>query len=219
MKSYFLIFLFVSVSHFAKAQDTIKFNKPKSPIPAELLAGNNRLYYQLIFNRKITKNNKVGLLNISSLAADYKNDISKNEYLTTNVLYYEIYKGFSVHTGASFNTVEGIKPCIGLQYFYANKSFLLLYLPTYFYLHDQKIANLVILEYKPRLNKNWSIYTRLQASYAHNTEKNSHTRSYVYARLGLTYSNYTFGIGTNSDWYGPKKSFKNNDGFFLRVTI
>ena len=173
----------------------------------------------MIIKRNITSNNKLGVLNISSFSADYKNDISKNEYLSSTALYYNIFKGIAVNTGATFNAAEGIKPFIGLQYFYASKTIMILYLPSYYYLEDRKLSNLVMLEYKPKISRKWSVYSRLQGFYAHNVETNSHARSYIYARAGLTYSNYTFGLGINSDWYGQKKLAKDNYGLFMRLTL
>ena len=220
MKLYVSVFLIVILSSYSKAQDSIvKIIKQKSPIPAEILVGNNRLYYQMIINRNISENNKLGFLNISSYTADNKNDITKNEYFSSTIIYYNIYKGISVNTGGTFNSSEGIKPYLGLQYMYSNKTISLLYFPSYYFIGYHKITNLAMIEFKPKLNKKLSIYSRLQMTYSQNIEKNLHVRSYLYGRLGLTYNKFTLGAGLNFDWYGEKKSLKENYGAFFKVNL
>lgn len=58
----------------------------KPPVTVEFLAGNNRLFSQIIVNKPITENQKLGILNISAFYADYTNDFSNNEYLNVSAL-------------------------------------------------------------------------------------------------------------------------------------
>lgn len=204
-------------SYTLNAQDSSGLTK--SPVPAEILIGNNRLFYQIIINKKITKNNKLGYFSTSSFAADYNNEISKNEYLTTALLYCNIFKSLSVNSGATLNTIEGLKPFVGLQYTYTKKNIMFFYLPAYYYLSSQKISNFAFIEYKPGINNHWAGYSKLQVNYIYDIGKNYHFRSYIYSRLGLTYSNLTFGAGANLDWYGETKKLKENYGLFLKLNL
>ncbi|CAN5247653.1 hypothetical protein BH23BAC2_BH23BAC2_07980 [soil metagenome] len=202
-----------------KAQDTTNSNIIKPPVTIEFLAGNSRLFSQLILNRSITKNQTFGLLNVSSFAANYENNGSNNEYFSFSALNYRIGNGFSVNAGGTFNTAEGLKPLLGMQYTYSNKELLIIYLPAYYYLHSRKIFNLILLEYRLKITNKWSSYSRLQANYQYDFEISSHFRSYLYLRLGATYKNITFGAGTNLDQYGPNKAFKENYGAFIKLNL
>lgn len=203
----------------AKAQQIKDTTKLKPPVTAEFLAGNNRLFSQLIVNKPITEDQKIGFVNIVSFAASYKNDFTKNEYLNISALYYKLTKRISIKTGISLNTAEGLKPLAGLQYMYANKSVSIVYFPAYYYLHNHKIFNLLFLEYRPKIENNWSGYSRLQANYQYDIEHKKHFRSYLYLRLGATYKNITFGAGANLDRYGAKKIFRENYGAFLNLKL
>lgn len=202
-----------------KAQQKTDTTKLKPPVIVEILAGNNRLFSQIIVNKPITENKKVAILNISSFAADYQNDVSKNEYLNTAILYYKFTNRLSINAGVSFNTAEGLKPMVGLQYIYSNKNISIVYLATYYYSHYHKIFNLLFIEYKPKIKNNWAIYSRLQANYQYDIENKNHFRSYLYLRLGATYKNITVGAGANLDRYGAQKAFKENYGAFINLKL
>lgn len=212
-------FFIINLSQILKAQDTIKITSSRSPIVAETLIGNNRLYYQMLMKRKFTTSSKAGFLSISSFAANHNNDIAGNEFMANMIIYHDISRRLAINTGAMFSSIEGLKPNIGFQYSYANKRLFFLCVPNYSYLHDHKLSSLAIIEYNLRLNGQWSVYSRLQGYYAYNTEKGSHYRSFAYGRVGLTHSVYTLGLGGNADWYGPRKLFKDNIGVFVRLSI
>ncbi len=202
-----------------KAQDISNSTLPKPPVTIEYLAGNNRLFSQLILNRSLTKNQTFGLLNVSSFAANYEKNNSNSEYFSFSTLNFKIGKGFSINAGGTFNTSEGLKPLLGIQYTYTNKGFSVIYLPAYYYLRSRKIFNLLLVEYKLKITDKWSSYSRLQANYQYDFDINSHFRSYLYLRLGATYKNITFGAGANLDQYGPKRVFKENYGAFIKLNL
>jgi hypothetical protein len=76
----------------------------------------------------------------------------------------------------------------------------------------------VMAEYKPEINENWKIYSRVQGLYAQNLNSGEHARSYLMLRLGLSYKDIRFGLGANWDAYGPEKQSKQNYGVFLAAT-
>lgn len=213
------LFIFWLAFNYTNAQDTTKIVNTKPPISAEFMAGNNRLFSQININKPITENRRLGFLNVSSFAADYGNNLANSEYLSFSALYYKNIKGFGLNTGATFNTAEGLKPFVGLQYTYTNNNISILYLPAYHYLHSRKIFILLIVEYKPKITEKWSAYSKLQSNYQHDLETDNHFRSFLYLRLGATYKNFTFGTGTNLDQYGVKKVFKENYGVFVKFNL
>jgi hypothetical protein len=84
---------------------------------------------------------------------------------------------------------------------------------------DRNVDGVVLVEYKPRINERWRFYSRLQGMYAHNTEKGTHSRSFATARAGFSFKDFTFGAGTNIDYYGPIKHNENSFGGFISCLL
>jgi hypothetical protein len=200
------------------ASDSTKVIRSSPPFPIEILVGKQRMYYQLLMNRKISNNGKIGLINISSYSSDLNIDISKNEFLTSSAIYYNLFKGLGLNIGASFNSIEGLNPYLGVQYFYSDKRITLLLMPSYSF-YQSKLATLLMLEYRIPLGKGWSFYSRFQGFMAIKPETSDHMRSYAYGRLGASYQQYTCGLGINSDWYSINKLSKNYLGLFIRIAL
>ena len=114
------------------------------------------------------------------------------------------------------NSVEGFSPIIGPQHNYASGKVLAITVLSYFLNgnHDLKLFGLY--EYKPTINENWSIYSRLQFVYNQNLIEGSHNRSYLYLRGGVKKNSLIFGIAANFDWIGQNKIYKDNYGVFVR---
>jgi len=65
----------------------------------------------------------------------------------------------------------------------------------------------------------WRFFSRLQVLYGFNPRSGDHARSYLVARAGLNYREFTFGVGANIDYYGPVRRNENNIGVFLSVQL
>lgn len=200
------------------AQDSIVNFKPKTVFVEEMI-GDKRQFLQLMVNKVFVEKKKIGLLSISSYAADYKDNLGNNEFQNTSLIYHHLFKGISINSGASFTSVEGLKNFVGLHYMYQSKILSLIYMPSYYFINNHKISNFALIEYKPSINENWSVYSRLQLHYNHDLENGNHFRSYAYSRLGLTYKYFSFGLAHNFDRYGADKNTKNNIGVFLKLTM
>lgn len=200
------------------AQDSTSNFKPKT-ISVEEMVGDKRQFLQLMVNKVVVEKKKIGLLSISSYAADYKDNLNNNEFQNTTLIYHHLLKGISINSGASFTSIEGLKNFVGLQYMYQSKTLSLIYMPSYYFINSNKFSNFALIEYKPVINENWSVYSRLQLHYNHNLENGNHFRSYAYSRLGMTYKYFSFGLAHNFDRYGANKSAKNNYGLFLKLSI
>jgi hypothetical protein len=212
-----LLSVFLGVQHLY-AQDSISVFKPK-PISAEEFIGDKRQFFQIVVNKLFVEKKKIGLLSISSYAADYKDNLTNNEFQNTTLIYHPLFKGIGINSGTSFTSLEGMKNFVGLQYIYQSKGFSLIYMPSYYFTNTHKISNLALIEYKPEISANWSLYTRLQLHYNYDVENGNHFRSYVYSRLGLSYKYFSFGLAHNYDRYGADKNTKNNYGVFLTLTL
>lgn len=200
------------------AQDSTAIFKPKT-VSAEEMIGDKRQFFQLLVNKVFVEKKKIGMLSISSYAAEYKDNIGNNEFQNTTLIYHHLFKGISINSGAGFTSVEGLKNFVGLQYMYQSKKLSLIYMPNYYFINSHKISNFALIEYKPAINKNWSVYSRLQLHYNHDLENGNHFRSYAYSRLGLTYKYFSFGLAHNFDRYGADKNNKTNYGIFLKLDL
>lgn len=219
-KSHLIPFLFAVVfsTQYLHAQDTTQTSIPKT-VSVEEMVGDQRQFRQIIVNKVFVEKKKIGLLSISSYAADNKDNLRNNEFQNTTLIYQHLIKGISINSGASFNSLEGMKNFVGLQYMHQSKTLSLLYLPSYYFIKSSKISNAVLIEYRPAINKNWSLYTRLQVLYNHDLGNGDHFRSYAYSRLGLTYKYLSFGLAHNFDRYGADKNTKNNYGIFIKLSL
>jgi len=78
---------------------------------------------------------------------------------------------------------------------------------------------MTLIEYKPKVNAALNFYSRIQGLYGFVPESNIHNRSYIMLRAGLSYREFSFGLGSNFDWYGPMKHSENNFGIFLSALL
>lgn len=220
MKKVQIITILIAATWAVKtqAQDTLQITNRKS-LSVEEFIGHERQFLQVIANKVFSEKKKVGLLTLTSYAADYKSDLTQNEFQNSTLIYHNIYKGIGINSGVSFTSIEGMRNFIGLQYMYQSPTFSLIYLPSYFFTENHKWANTAIIEYKPKMKNHWSVYTRVQAHYTTDLTHKSHFRSYIYSRAGFTYNYFSFGLGHNFDRYGAEKKFKNNYGIFLSLTL
>ncbi|WP_394990610.1 hypothetical protein [Emticicia sp.] len=135
------------------------------------------------------------------------------------LLNYELFKGFSLTAGFALNQKTGFRKVAGFQYVFANKKWLFIAVPTVDLSDNHNLETFNLLEFKPKLTEKVEFYTRFQSLYILNPEDNSHQRSYVNLRFGLAIKNYQFGIGADSNWYGPHKVNTDNVGLFARIQL
>lgn len=190
-----------------------------SPISYEVLVGTKQQFFQIIAKKPFIENGNSGFFSATSFIENSPKDVSKNEFISFTSFYHNIHKGFGLNTGASYSSLEGLMPNVGLHYMHNSKRLSLLVMPTYTYDNAQRLSLMLISEHKTKLSEKLNLYSRIQAFYSYDLNPQSHFRSFAYARLGLSFSRYTIGIGQNNDWYGPKKNIKKNVGLFVKFTI
>ena len=174
---------------------------------------NRGMAFQMIIDKKFKSVPKLGFFSVTSLMGEW-NDDSINDYMTQGSLTYEIAKGLKLAGGFHITPVKGMRPIAGLIYTKANRTWLFVANSRIDFSNDTSIEGLVLVEYKPEINKDWNFYSRLQALYEHSTAIGKQTRSYLMARAGISYKEFTFGLGTNIDYYGPAKHNENSFGVF-----
>jgi hypothetical protein len=196
-----------------------KHPKMNPPIPIEVFAGNKGLVFQMIVSKHFSPNSRFGFFNVTNFVGDYATTNQKNQYLSQSLITADVWKGFSFNAGVTMNYITGFRPTAGLQYVFANREFLAVVLPRYDLTQTYNFETFGLIEYKPKFNNDWGLYTRLQGLYNYNTKLDFHDRSYVWLRIGASYKNYQFGLGINADVYGPMKISENSFGVFVRTDL
>jgi hypothetical protein len=205
------MFFFIGMLSFSLAQAP----QPKVPTPVEFMAGNNRLFFQMVVKKKFTPESKFGFLSVSTFAASYDNEMDDLDMVVPVILNYNIYKNFSLVGGSTINNKVGFSPLVGAQHSFTNKEWVSVTIASFFLNSSKNVELFGIYEYKPQISPKSSLYTRLQFLYVHSTQQNHHARSFLQLRSGLKMNALSFGLGANLDQYGPEKTFKPNYGIFV----
>ena len=212
---------------FAQKQDSLQTNNLQTgpaPIPIEIFAGDKALTFQLIVSKQFSPKSRFGFFNVTNFMGGYKQASQTAEFFSQSSLTAEVWKGISLTTGlsaigSSNSSLITVRPTAGLQYLFANRDFVVVVLPRFDLTQTYNFETFVVFEYKPMLSKNWGIYTRLQGLYNYNTKLDFHEVSSVYLRVGLSYKNFQFGLGSNHDFYGPDSYNINNVGIFIKTNL
>jgi hypothetical protein len=188
---------------------------PKVPTPVEIMAGNNRLFFQMVVKRKFSPDSKFGFLNVSSFATSYDNEREELDLVAPVLVNYNLYKGFGLVAGTTINNRVGFSPLVGAQHSYTNQKWVAVTIASFLINSSRSVELFGIYEFKPQISPKTNLYTRVQFLYIHNTVQDYHARSFLQLRAGLKRDALSFGLGANLDQYGPQKDFKPNYGLFV----
>jgi hypothetical protein len=190
----------------------------KPPINTDILLSNRGMTFQMIINKNFQTIPKLGFFSVTNLVGEW-NTNQVNDYMTQASLTFEIAKGFKLSSGFHLTPVTGIRPSAGLIYSFANQNWLVVSNPRVDLAKDVNVEELLLVEYKPKINDKLHFYSRIQCLYGYNTSSHEHSRSYVNTRAGITYREFSFGAGTNIDYYGPMKHNENSFGGFVSFLL
>jgi hypothetical protein len=212
VKPFFLfLLLLIGILPLSMAQAP----QAKVPTPVEIMAGNNRLFFQMVVKKKFTPDSKFGFLSVSSFSTSYDNAMNDLDLAIPVLINYNIYKNFSLVGGSTINNKVGFSPLVGAQHSFSNKEWVVVTIASLFLNSSKNMEFFGIYEYKPQISPKTNLYTRLQFLYIHNIQENYHARSFLQLRTGLKINALNFGLGANLDQYGPEKLFKPNYGIFV----
>lgn len=188
------------------------------PISVETLFSNRGATFQMIIDKKFKSIPRLGFFSVTNFVGEWDNN-HVEDHMTQASLTFEVVKGLNLSGGFHLTPVTGVRPSAGIIYTFANKEWLLVTNSRVDLSKDANVEGLVLIEYKPKINERISFYSRLQGLYAYNTSLEKHSRSYIMARAGISYKEFTFGVGTNIDYYGPIKHNENSVGGFLSFLL
>lgn len=208
-----LLFAF-SIS--ANAQSNLPVKNP--PITMETMVGDRGLAYQTIISKKFQSAPRFGFFSVNSFVAEW--DTKKvDDLMLQGHLTYDLTKGFSINAGFHYVHATGVRPTLSMLYTYANPTWLVVAFPRVDLVSKPNVELFSLVEYKPKINENWKFYSRLQAMYVHNPSEETHQKSGLALRAGVTFKEFTFGAGYNFDSYGPMKHEMHNIGGFVSVLL
>lgn len=205
-----------SIDSFSQQTEANVIHNP--PINVEALFSNRGMTFQMIIDKKFRSVPRLGFFSVTNLVGEWDNN-NVDDYMTQANITFDLIKGLRLSGGFHLTPATGIRPSAGLIYSFANPDWLLVVNPRIDLSQNVNVEGLLLAEYKPKLNEKLRFYSRLQSLYAHTPSINKHARSYVVARAGISYKEFTFGAGTNIDYYGPTKHNENSLGGFLSVLL
>jgi hypothetical protein len=199
------LFVFTLYVSDAKAQ----------PIPVEFMLGNNYGSVNISFNKKFYPESRFGVFLLNSVEFDYNED-DKNSLILKNMLTLETAKNLDV-VGGLIYTNGGLSPQTGLLYTWAKEKFFFLCNPNINIESDPVYDIMTILQFAPKINSRFHLYTRLKFLNVFTSDHN--IKSYQWMRLGLETKGLSFGLAFNLDEHGPDPSVETNFGVFLQKNI
>ncbi len=218
MKKVFLLML-ITGQLIAQESKNTHGTIPAPPTPVEVMFGDNRANLLIILSKPIDEKKKFSFFNVTVGSADYQNNPAETDMVINNALLYNLGKNLFASAGMQWNYKVGLVPSLGLQYFKASPDYLVVVYPSYNLLPNTGFETVALAEIKPKLSEKTRLYTRIQGLYVQDLAHGVHAKSAVSLRAGLSFGKYTFGLGTNVDYYGPVKFEKLNSGVFLQLKL
>ena len=213
------LLLFSLVLSLAPLTFTYGQEKRTPPIPVEMLFGHRAMQFQAIISRPVASSSKWSYFGLTTYASEYKNTPDRNEFVALSFLNYSIAKHWKIAGGGSINHKTGFFPSVGINYTFANPTWLIVAFPRADLTGDRNLEMFSLAEYKPQIKSDWRVYNRIQFMYLHNPTEGQHARSFVQLRSGIQYKNMQVGLGYTADWYGPNQDYLGNAGLFGRFEI
>ena len=190
-------------------------NIKAQPAPIELAGGHKYGSVNFVFNKKFSQTSRFGFFHMNTVQFYYKED-SQNSFLLQDLLFVETFKNLRVATGIVYSK-GGFNPTAGLQYLFSGEKFMVLIAPRVNIESDPSYDVMTIIQYKPKLNDNLKLFTRVQMLNLFGSEGN--IKSYQWFRVGFETKGIQFGLAANMDEYGPNPSIETNFGLFIRKEI
>ncbi|ASK32828.1 hypothetical protein CEY12_19155 [Chryseobacterium sp. T16E-39] len=188
------------------------------PVVFEILTGNVGIASQLNISKNFKDIPGLSFFSVSNISSKWNEKNAKDAMSQFN-LAYEFVKGFRVFGGIHYTPSTGLRPSVMMLYSYVGDEITVVIGPRIDLADNSNLEGFGMVEYKPKLNDHWKVYSRLQGLYAQSLKGGIHARSYLMVRAGMSYKDYSFGLGANFDAYGPERMIKNNVGVFVAARL
>jgi hypothetical protein len=183
----------------------------------ELFTKKSALSTQMMLNKKFSDSSKFGFFSIINFTMPYnREEINSKKYSIQANVSYSLSKHILLLAGSFITTKDyGASLGVATLFGFKNGSFVLVNRHSLLATYSSEF--LMMTEYKPKLTKKISLYSRLQTL----TETNftSIKKNAQMLRVGFDYKQFQFGIGATLNVFKNENINKDNIGFFLRTTF
>lgn len=206
----------LGLSQMLHAQDTAKVDNP--PVNFEIMPATEGIVGQLMINKKFKSLPRFGFFSVNNVISDWDRQ-KPNDFMHQAALTFELIDGLDMVSGYHYTDATGFRGSAALMYTIKKKDWLTVLAPRIDLSNDANYEIFGFVEYTPKISPIFDLYTRLQGLYVMSVKESKQQRSYIWLRAGLTYKEFSFGLGANIDFFGPEKTNINNFGIFLSADL
>lgn len=222
-KPYFILFFLWTVSFSPLSAQEHEGNPvpPVIPVSIEGFFDDKGGLVEMSMAKPFSPDSRWGLLMLTEYYGDWsaKHQEENNNYMAQTHVSYALFDNIMVIGGLFYTNVDGLRPTVGLEYFYEKNDLFFLIVPRIDLTQSHNGEVLTFLTYTPQLKNDWSLYSRIEGLYNHDWDHGDHAYSYLRLRLGLSYKTFRFGVGANFSRYGTDKFHDNRFGIFAGVLM
>jgi hypothetical protein len=123
------------------------------PTPVELMQGHKKFYSLLVVNRPFELESSWDFFNVTTFSANNHNEVSRNEFFSTSLISYPVYRNVRVASGVNLNSVVGLNYFSGFQYSRMSGHWLIVLVPGIYFKDKSSFEALALMEFTPPISK------------------------------------------------------------------
>lgn len=168
--------------------------------------------------KPLTQDYKLSLFSLNE--AGYNYNKKQTEYMTYNIISYDLYKGLAPTIGTRFIKQEFIDKAIllgGFGYTYAKEKFFMTMVFTSEFQNNPDYEFFITSQYRPKLSNKLTGYIEFESSINFNSQ--SHLFSFQKFRFGIDFKKIQSGISLDNYQYGKNWEYEFKPGVFIQLTL
>ncbi|OSY87659.1 hypothetical protein WH52_09480 [Tenacibaculum holothuriorum] len=168
--------------------------------------------------KPLTQDYKLTLFSLNE--AGYSYDNNKTEFMTYNIISYDVYKGIAPTIGTRFIKQEFVDKAVllgGLGYTYAKEKFFMTTVFTSEFQNNPDYEFFITSQYRPKLTEKLIGYFEFESSMNFNSQ--SHLFSFQKFRLGVDFKKLQAGFSLDNYQYGKNWEYEFKPGVFVQLTL
>lgn len=194
------------------------FSQGNPPVNVEFSIGNNGTNTEIFISKKLESIPRLGAFSATNLITNW-GESRPLDIMHEAAITFTVFSGLDVATGYNYTEANGVIASAYLMYTHFGEKHLFVMVPRLDLVRRPDYEVFSFVEFTPKLNDQWSWYSRLQGLYVMSSYQNIHQRSYLSARLGFSHREFSFGLAADWDYFGPEKEYFNNYGLFVSADL
>lgn len=186
------------------------------PSPVEVLAGAERMYFQILVKKPFSPQSRFEFFTLSTFNTEYSTTDADPSMVIPVQLNLVLGSGFRALAGVEANSKAGFTPIAGGSFQYFARRFTAISTASMGLNPDADLKFLGIYEFRPALTATTDLYLRGQVIAKQGLAVNRHKKTVVSFRGGLRKGPLIYGAGANLDWTGGDYEFDTIIGPFVR---